>query len=115
MTKLKEKRTRNNRVTLRLTDNELKIFDEKLKKIGLSQQTFLYKMVFENYIAIIDFKEMAALRNEINKIGININQIACKVNETQNIKSHELQIIKDSIKDIDNKMDKLVMEILKEY
>lgn len=111
---MSEKRTRNNRLTLRLTDDELKIFDEKLKKTGLSQQAFLYKMVFENYIAIIDFKEIAALRNEFNKIGININQITRKVNETQVLEKSELAIMNKLVREANERVDDVVREILRE-
>lgn len=114
MIKLSEKRTRNNRLTLRLTDHELKIFNEKLKKTGLSQQAFLYKMVFDNYVLIIDFKELAQLRNEINKIGININQIARKVNETQILEKRELYNIGELVEDTNRRVDDIVREILKE-
>ncbi|MEG2609120.1 MAG: plasmid mobilization relaxosome protein MobC [Bacilli bacterium] len=111
---MKENRVRANRATLRLTDKENEIFQDKLKKTGLSQQAFLYKMVFDNYIVIMDFKEMAALRNEINKIGININQIARKVNETQIIEIKEIEYMKKQIEECNEKMDKLMLEILQE-
>lgn len=71
---------RNRENVVKLSD-ELKKFNARVAITKLTNQAFLYKMAFENYIVIMYFKEMAALRNEINKIGININQIARKIKE----------------------------------
>ena len=107
-------RYRKNVVKLSLSDDEYKKFLEKVKITNLTNQAFLYKMVFDNYIAVIDFKEIAALRNEINKIGININQITRKVNETQKVEINELKYMSKILEECNKRVDDVVREILKE-
>ena len=39
------------------------------------------KMLIDGYIIVVDYTEQKKLAAEINKIGVNINQIAKKYNE----------------------------------
>lgn len=72
-----KKRLRQKRIGLHLTETEFEMVKEKSKACNLSMSEYLRKMCVNGVIIHRDF----AAISEVNKIGININQIARKVNE----------------------------------
>ncbi len=76
------KRQRQNAFLVRLNDKELMMLEQRVKKTGLSRETFIRKLVKEepvHELLPIDYHKM---KEEIRKIGRNINQIARIANET---------------------------------
>lgn len=88
-----EHRTR--KMTFRLTEDEYNTVKDKVNESGLSQQKFLLQMALEK--EIIHIKEYQDLIFQIKKIGVNINQITRRCNETGFISDTEISEIKGGL------------------
>ena len=59
-------------------ENEKNLIEEKMKILGTHNfGAYARKMLIDGYIIKVDYSEQRKLAAEVNKIGININQI-CK-------------------------------------
>ncbi len=65
-----------------MDDEELKLILHKVKASELNKSQYLRKMAIDGFIIKQDLESIRTLTQEINKIGININQIAKHINET---------------------------------
>lgn len=75
------KRSRNNQLALRLSDNEMKMFNKKQSASGLSKTDFLVKLLKNSVIKVYCFNDTIKIMfNELRKIGVNMNQIAYLAN-----------------------------------
>lgn len=83
------------KMTFRLTEAEYNIIKDKVAEAGISQQQFLLKTALEK--EIIHIKEFQELIFQIKKIGININQIVRKTNETGHISNEDISMIKGGL------------------
>ena len=80
---INENRKRQNRLVFYLTDDELELFESKYKKtIFTSKSDYIRDAVLNGIIIIKDYTHYKELINEINKIGVNINQIAKVANSS---------------------------------
>ena len=89
------------RKEIRLSEEELKQLQEKAEKKGMKESQYLRMLITNrprDYPEIQD--EIARLNNEINHIGVNINQIAKKVNTTGDLYPEEMQELKEMVKEI---------------
>ena len=97
---------RKNRITIRLSDEEL----EKLKVLsgqaGVSKSEFM-----RNLLNSIDEKELinklaqkqeeyAVIKSHLSSIGVNINQIARKLNVNENLSNEDKFLLKMLIEEI---------------
>ena len=64
-----------NRIEFRVSNDELKILNQRIKESGFNKQQYLHKTIFSN-IKILDRKSLQELIVQIRGIAININQIA---------------------------------------
>ena len=77
-------RKRRNRLTFYLSDEELNLIEEKLNHTNYTNRSdFIRENLLNNIILVNDYKYLRDLVGEINKIGVNINQIARVVNTNQ--------------------------------
>lgn len=109
---MEEKRKRPKVSKLSLTEDEHEELKRRAEESGLTIQAYLYKMAFQGYIIKIDFEELAKLRNEINKIGININQIARKTNTIKEIEIEDILYIKGKMEELNKSIDGMIKEML---
>lgn len=93
-------RVRKKKLSLRVTENELRIIDKKAEVACLSRNGYLIKMGIEGAVIVQDLDNMRELTNEINKIGVNINQIAKHINTTNNIYKSDIEEIKEKVEEI---------------
>lgn len=70
---------RKNQITFRLSDAELAIFKGKLLDAGCTQQEYLCKTALEKNIT--NTAELKELIPEMKHQGVNLNQIAKRLNE----------------------------------
>lgn len=91
-----EHRTR--KMTFRLTEDEYNTVKDKVTESGISQQKFLLQTALQK--EIIHIKEYQDLIFQIKKIGININQIARRCNETGFISNSDISEVKGGLEDI---------------
>lgn len=74
-------RFRKNCLRVKVSDEELQIAKDKAEYCNLSMSDFLRKQIVDGVIIKYDRIDMKTLANEMNKIGVNINQIAKRINE----------------------------------
>lgn len=74
-------RYRKNCLRVKVSDEELLIAKQKADYCDLSMSDFIRKQIIDGVIIKYDRLDIKTLSNELNKIGVNINQIAKCVNE----------------------------------
>ena len=94
-------RKRNYLIKFYVDGEEKKFIIEKMKASGIKNlSAYLRKISIEGKIEIFDYSEIRKFVSEINKIGVNINQIVKRVNETKSV-------FREDIKDIQNKLEEI--------
>ena len=94
-------RKRNYLIKFYVDGEEKKFIIEKMKAAGIKNlSAYLRKISIEGKIEIVDYSEIRKFVSEINKIGVNINQIVKRVNETKSV-------FREDIKDIQNKLEEI--------
>lgn len=92
--KNKEKRKRMIQKKIRLTEEEARFISTKVAESGMTNfNTFARILLIMGEVNILKFEELKELRKEINRIGVNINQVAKKVNEDNQASLNELSQI----------------------
>ena len=90
----REKRKRMIQKKIRLTEEEARFISTKVAESGMTNfNAFARIMLIMGEVKILNFEELRELRKEINRIGVNINQVAKKVNEDEQASLNELSQI----------------------
>lgn len=92
-------RERNIEFHLRLNDIENDKLGELAMQSKLSKSDIIRKLILENEIKEKPDKEFYKVMNELSKIGINLNQIATKVNSTNEF---DIEYYKEQVNEIKN-------------
>ena len=72
-----ENRKRNIQIKFRVTEEERTLIEEKMKQVPTSNmEAYLRKMAIDGYIIQVDHSDIKKMTAELQKIGVNINQIA---------------------------------------
>lgn len=83
-----------------------------MEKAGIDNRSaYIRKMCLDGVIVNTDLKILKELSYEINKIGVNINQITKQLNEMQNISKEDIADLKSMLKSI-NLMQRDTMALL---
>ncbi|MGI6316426.1 MAG: plasmid mobilization protein [Christensenellales bacterium] len=94
-------RKRTVQIKFRITEEERNLIEEKMKMIPTrNMAAYLRKMAIDGYVIQIDYSDIKAMTAEIQKIGVNINQIARRVNATGNIYEQDIEEIKGALAEI---------------
>ena len=72
--------TKNYEICLRLSVEEKERLERSARACGLSKTAYLRRLILEKEVKALPSQEIKALRTEVHKIGVNINQIARSVN-----------------------------------
>ena len=78
---MKENRLRTKQLNIRVTDTEYERIVDKANYCSLSISDYIRKQAVDGAIIKMETFDIKELSNELNKIGVNINQIAKHVNE----------------------------------
>ncbi|MGL5440741.1 MAG: plasmid mobilization protein [Filifactoraceae bacterium] len=100
-----ENRTRKKQLIIRLTDEEKKLFEEKMriaKQRNMSH--FIRKCVLEKEIYQVDLEPFRELQGLLSNATGNINQIARRVNSTGVIYKEDIKDIKQDIEYFSKKL-----------
>ena len=73
-----------------------KMIEAKTKNMG----AYLRKMAIDGYIVNTDTTPLKKQYKEMHKSGVNINQIAKKVNSTGDLYPEEMQELKEMVKEL---------------
>ncbi|WP_161942442.1 plasmid mobilization protein [Streptococcus suis] len=99
----RENRSRQIRKEINLTEQEYRYIKSKMEKAGVKTfQNYARKMLMLGSVVTIDFSELIGVKQEINRIGVNINQIAKYVNVSEEVTQEELQALKNSLSEIND-------------
>ena len=94
-------RERNKQLIIRVTEEEKKYIEQKMKASGINNMSaYARKMMMDGLIFHIDmshFKESGPL---LSRISSNINQIAKRVNATNEIYSEDINELKELMSEI---------------
>ena len=90
-----ENRKRNVQIIVLVTEDERALIEEKMKQIPtINLSTYARKMLIDGYIILLEMSEIKAHTAQLQKIGVNINQIAKRINETGRIYTDDMDELK---------------------
>lgn len=96
-----ENRKRNVQIIVRVTEEERVLIEEKMKQIPtINLSAFARKMLIDGYIIVLDLQEVKSHTAQLQKIGVNVNQIARRINETGRIYTDDMDEIKRLMEEV---------------
>ncbi len=96
-----ENRKRNGQIIIRVTEEERALIEEKMQQIPtLNLSAYARKMLIDGYIITLDLQEVKGHTAQLQKIGVNINQIAKRINETGRIYADDMDEIKRAMEEV---------------
>ena len=94
-------RKRTMQIKFRVTEEERALIEQKMKLVPTrNMESYLRKMAIDGYIIQIDHSDIKAMTAEIQKIGVNVNQIAKRANATGNVYQEDIEEIKGVLAEI---------------
>ena len=94
-------RKRTGQVKFRVAEAERDLILEKMKLIPTKNMAaYLRKIAIDGYIVQVDHSDIKAMTAEIQKIGVNINQIARRVNSTGSVYQEDIDELKGALDEI---------------
>ena len=96
-----ENRKRNVQIIIRVTEEERSLIEEKMRQIPtLNLSAYALKILIDGYIITLDLQEVKGHTAQLQKIGVNINQIAKRINETGRIYADDMNEIKRAMEEV---------------
>ena len=96
-----ENRKRNVQIIIRVTEEERSLIEEKMQQIPtLNLSAYARKILIDGYIITLDLQEVKGHTAQLQKIGVNINQIAKRINETGRIYADDMDEIKRAMEEV---------------
>ncbi len=94
-------RQRTVQIKFRVTKEERALIEQKMKLIPTDNMAaYLRKIAIDGYIIKVDRSDIKAMTAEIQKIGVNVNQIARRVNATSDVYAEDIAEIKGALEEI---------------
>ena len=94
-------RKRTVQIKFRVTKEECAMIEEKMRLIPTrNMAAYLRKMAIDGYVIQVDHSDIKAMTAEIQKIGVNINQIARRANATGSVYQEDIEEIKGVLNEI---------------
>lgn len=91
-------RQRNIQLKIWVSEEERKLIEQKMSLVPTTQiGAYLRKMAIDGYIIQLDYTAVKEQTAEIQKVGVNVNQIARRVNSTGNAYKEDLEEIKGAL------------------
>ncbi|NMA18782.1 MAG: plasmid mobilization relaxosome protein MobC [Clostridiaceae bacterium] len=82
---MSEKRKRSCSFLIRLTQEELDLLDEKVTQSGLPREAYIRAILAESRVYAPPPLEYHELKNELRRIGVNLNRLTMVANATGSI------------------------------
>ena len=96
-----ENRKRNVQIIIRVTEEERAFIEEKMQQIPtLNLSAYARKMLIDGYIITLDLQEVKGHTAQLQKIGVNVNQIAKRINETGRIYADDMDEMKRVMEEV---------------
>ena len=94
-------RHRDKRLNIRVTEAERDFIIKNMQQNGLRNVTdFFIECIIKHKTVVINTIPLLTVKNELNKIGVNINQIAKIANTTRNVDNATLLSLQKSIEEM---------------
>lgn len=88
-------------IIIRVTEEERALIEEKMQQIPtLNLSAYARKILIDGYIITLDLQEVKGHTAQLQKIGVNINQIAKRINETGRIYADDMDEIKRVMEEV---------------
>jgi len=88
-------------IKFRVTEAERDLIYEKMSLLNTNNlAAYLRKIAIDGYIINTDTADIKAMTAEIQKIGVNVNQIARRVNSTSRIYEQDIEELKGALAEI---------------
>ena len=96
-----QNRARAVQIIIRVTPDEKALIQKKMEQLGTDNfSRYARKMLIDGYVIHIDLSEFQPLADAVNRVGVNINQIAKTVNATGTIFGDDMQQLKEMMDEI---------------
>jgi hypothetical protein len=84
-----------------VTEAERELIGEKMRLLDTDNlSAYMRKMAIDGYIINADWTDIKAMTSEIQKIGVNVNQIAKRVNSFGSIYAADIDELKEALSEI---------------
>jgi len=84
-----------------VTEEENNMIKEKMQQFGTNNfGAYARKILIDGYVIKRDYSAIKELTKEVNKIGVNINQIAKRNNETNRIYDEDIKELRLELDEI---------------
>ena len=94
-------RKRKVQIKFYVTEEERALIEQKMKLVPTrNMAAYLRKIAIDGYIIQTDHSDIKAMTAEIQKIGVNVNQIAKRINETGRIYADDMDEIKRLMEEV---------------
>ncbi len=94
-------RTRNIVLRVPVTPEERALIQQKMAQLHTKNfSAYARKMLIDGYIVHMDTSDIRAQTAELQKIGVNVNQIAKRVNATGSVYQEDIEEIKGVLNEI---------------
>ena len=94
-------RKRTIQVKFYVTEEERALIEQKMKQIPTrNMAAYLRKIAIDGYIIQINHSDIKTMTAEIQKIGVNVNQIARRINATGSVYEQDIAEIKGALDEI---------------
>ena len=88
-------------IKFRVTETERDLIYEKMRLVGTNNlAAYMRKIAIDGYIINTDTADIKAMTAEIQKIGVNFNQIAKRVNSTSRIYEQDIEQMRGVLEEI---------------
>lgn len=104
---IEEKRYREIQRKMRVTPRENEMIKERMEVYGFKNfNTYSRYMLLTGEVVMVDYSELMKLRTEINRIGININQLAKYINTSEEVSLENFNELNDSLEEVKHLIEK---------
>ena len=94
-------RTRNIVLRVPVTPEERALIQQKMAQLHTKNfSAYARKMLIDGYIITLDLQEVKGHTAQLQKIGVNVNQIAKRINETGRIYADDMDEIKRVVEEV---------------
>lgn len=99
-------------IIVRMTKEERALIEENMKQIPMiNLSAYSRRMLIDGYIILLDTPEIKAHSAQLQKIGVNVNQIAKRINEKGRIYADDM----DEVKRLMEEVWKLELRLLLQF
>lgn len=107
-----KKRARNIRIIFCVSEKERDLINEKMKLAGISnREAYLRKMSIDGYVINLDLSSVNELIFLLRNATNNLNQIARRVNETNNIYGDDIKDMQEHYNTLWEKADDIMTKL----